>query len=341
MTREHDVPGETPVTSDEQIGQLLRLAGPRPMPDPILMTQARMAAHAEWTRVVARRGWGRSWWTLTGAALVASSLLVGTWSLLRPTSPSTPRLEIATVQAITGSLLLESPGEGRGVGQRGGSLRAGDRIETPQGSGVGLSLAGGIDVRLNERTIAILDTANRMTLVSGMVYVDAGLVRHPSGFHINTSMGTVRHVGTQFEVRLVDAALRVRVREGSIALEAPGARWTSRAGEALLLSPGRPPERSQIAISGPDWRWLSDLARPFQIEGASVIAFLDWVAREQGWRWQLEQPAMRRRVERIVLHGTIEGLTPEEALAAVLPTCGLTFRQEGDRILIGELSGSR
>jgi hypothetical protein len=150
------------------------------------------------------------------------------------------------------------------------------------------------------------------------VYVDAGTVRHPSAFQIDTPLGTVTHLETQFEVHLLDSALRIRVREGSIALDAARARWTSQEGEALLLVPGRPPERSPIAISGAEWGWLSDLAPPFRLEGASVIGFLDWVSREQGWRWQFEQPAMRSRVERIVLHGTIDGLTPEEAFAAVL-----------------------
>jgi hypothetical protein len=65
---------------------------------------------------------------------------------------------------VTGSLLVEGGGEAqRAVGQRGATLRAGDRIETPRGSRVDLSVAGGIDVRLNERSVAVLDTANRMT----------------------------------------------------------------------------------------------------------------------------------------------------------------------------------
>ncbi len=331
------------MTSDEQIGQLLKLAGPRPMPDPVLMAQARMAARAEWSRVLARRSPVRSWWALTGMALVASTLLVAAWSWLRPPLPSPPpRVELATIQTLTGLLLIDGVGDERqAVSQRGTTLRAGDGIETPPGSRVGLSVAGGIDVRLHERSVAVLDTANRMTLTRGTVYVDAGLVRHPSGFQIDTPLGTVRHVGTQFEVHLLDAVLRVRVREGSIALDAASARWTSQAGEALLLVPGRAPERSSIATSGPEWRWISDLARPFQLEGASVIAFLDWVSREQGWRWQFEQPAMRDRVEQIVLHGTIDGLTPEEALAAVLPTCGLTYRQDGARLIVGVLSTGR
>jgi hypothetical protein len=35
-----------------------------------------------------------------------------------------------------------------------------------------------------------------------------------------------------------------------------------------------------------------------------------------------------------VVHGSVEGLTVEEALATVLPSCGLRHRVEGDRILL-------
>jgi hypothetical protein len=36
----------------------------------------------------------------------------------------------------------------------------------------------------------------------------------------------------------------------------------------------------------------------------------------------------------VILHGSVEGMTPEEALAAVLPTCGLEFEIDGDSLII-------
>jgi hypothetical protein len=39
--------------------------------------------------------------------------------------------------------------------------------------------------------------------------------------------------------------------------------------------------------------------------------------------------------------GKLAVRTPEEALAAVLPTCGLSFRQDGTRLIIGMQSTSR
>ena len=76
------------------------------------------------------------------------------------------------------------------------------------------------------------------------------------------------------------------------------------------------------------------MAAPFALEGATVPAFLNWVSREQGWRWEYASPAARRLAERAVLHGSIDGLTPEDALLAVLPASGLTASRQGDRLIV-------
>ena len=145
----------------------------------------------------------------------------------------------------------------------------------------------------------------------------------------------VSHVGTQFELRLQPDSLNVRVREGEVRrVDGGSTRQTSRAGEALLISRDRPDVRSRIATSGPEWDWVTTVAQPFTLEGATVSAFLEWVSREQGWRWEYADAATKRRAERAVLHGSIEGLTPEEALAAVLPASGLTSRRDGDRLIV-------
>jgi hypothetical protein len=94
------------------------------------------------------------------------------------------------------------------------------------------------------------------------------------------------------------------------------------------------PSREQIATSGSEWRWVHELSGPFILEGATVQAFLDWFGGEQGWQWEIADATLRARADRVVLHGSIEGLTPEEALSAVLPAAGLTHRREGTRLVI-------
>jgi hypothetical protein len=333
VTNAHDS-RRPPANGPDRIGQLVTLGGRRPVPDPAQMSRARAAAHHEWSRVVDRRTRRLSFWSLAGAAIAAGVLGVAGWSLRHAPAP-VPGPEIATLRTVTGSVLIASAGESsRAVSGAGMRIRAGDRLETIDGSRAAFEMPGGLSVRLDRDTTARLDSASRLILERGAVYIDARPGASDSVLNVDTSFGSVRHTGTQFEVRVDESALRVRVREGSVAVEAGGQRWASRAGEGLILARSRPPERHAIAVSGPEWSWVSELAQPFRLEGATAPAFLAWVSREQGWRWEYDNPSLRTRVERIVLHGSIEGLTPEEALAAVLPTCGLTSPREGERLTV-------
>ena len=97
-----------------------------------------------------------------------------------------------------------------------------------------------------------------------------------------------------------------------------GTKWKSGAGGPCGLTADLDPERDQIATYGPEWSWVAELPRPFTLEGSTLRAFLDWVSREQGWRWQYQDQSMRARFDTIVQRGSIEGLTAKEALDIVL-----------------------
>jgi hypothetical protein len=64
-------------------------------------------------------------------------------------------------------------------------------------------------------------------------------------------------------------------------------------------------------------------------------------SREQGLRWEYSDSSIKPRAERIVLHGSVDGLTPEETLDAVLPTCGLTTRRDADRLIVSLVAAER
>ncbi|MGH9161041.1 MAG: FecR family protein [Vicinamibacteraceae bacterium] len=333
--------GEPAAPAADRIAQLLKLAGRRPMPDPHDMRTARAAAHTEWLQLLQRRRRRASLLALA-ASLLAVSLLGTAASLwLRPQMAPAPGAEIGTLKTMRGAVAITGVGRQRTmVSESGTAIRAGDRIETPAGSRAAFTLSDAVSVRLDERTMAVLDAADHLTLDRGAVYIDSGPGPPDATLHVETPLGLVQHVGTQFEVRLQSSTLGVRVREGSIVVQDQDESWTSQAGEALLFRPGRPPERQAIATSGPGWSWVAELAEPFHLEGATVPAFLEWVSREQGWRWEYESASLQERVDRIVLHGSIEGLTPAEALEAVLPTCGLAFRREGDRLIVRAAAGA-
>jgi ferric-dicitrate binding protein FerR (iron transport regulator) len=317
---------------DIRIAQLLKLAGRRPMPEAAQMARARAAARAEWISVTNARRW-RAWRLTLAAAAAALTVSLGAWLLIQRPAAPVAGVEVAMVERLVGAAAaIDEAGVRRGL-DPGAALRAGDRIEVGDRDSAALALPDGLSLRLDSRTIATLEPG-AVRLAAGAIYIDSGSNRAAAPVVVRTSLGTVRHVGTQFEVRLQKDSLRVNVREGTVVLEQGNDRWIAHAGSALLAAPGRPPERSTAPASGPGWEWVAALARPFQLEGATLAAFLDWAAREEGLRWAFADEALARRVGGTVLHGSIDGLTPQEALAAVLPTCGLTSHRDGERLIV-------
>lgn len=321
------------MSSDQQIGELLKLAGRREMPDTAQMSRAKAAARAEWMRVVEKQRRPFLMWALGSAAIVAVALLAAARFRSGDAPRMVPPVEIATLETVVGDVrVMRSDGSVSTVIQRGARLLTGDRIETPPGARAAFSLQG-TAVKLDSGSTVLLKNGE-LTLEAGALFVDAGAHVRGERIDVSTSLGVVRHLGTQFEVRLNDGELRVSVREGTVALESAGGRWISNEGEALHVVPGRTIERRSIPTDGGEWSWVNDLAPAFVLEGSTLGAFLDWAARHHGLRWRYADPAMRDRVERIVLHGSIEDLSAEEALDAVLRTCGLTYRRDEKRVIV-------
>ena len=82
-------------------------------------------------------------------------------------------------------------------------------------------------------------------------------------------------------------------------------------------------ERRRLPRWDPSWLWVLGAAPPLEIDGQTLGVFLDWLERETGWTIEIE--STRRGLRDIRLSGSIEGLRPDQAPAAVLPTCGLTY----------------
>jgi ferric-dicitrate binding protein FerR (iron transport regulator) len=159
-----------------------------------------------------------------------------------------------------------------------------------------------------------------------------------------TPLGTVRHLGTQFEVRLLDphppaaradGALRVTVREGMVEVRRDERSYQAAAGAVLTLRAGGAVERDVAQPQGAPWEWTQRAAPPLPIEGTTLATFLAWVSRETGLPWRYADGALEESTHATLLHGSIEGLTPEEALAVVLPGCGMRHRRS-DRALLLE-----
>jgi hypothetical protein len=327
--------------NDRGLSELLKLAGRRAVPDEHHQARARAAAQAEWKRLARRRRWSRALWAPPIAAAVVTAVLAPAWFSSHPAQSAGPAealakadIEVATLQMVTGAITVTPRNaEATRPTRPGERLRTGDRVETAGDGRAMFVLTGGTIVKVDRNTQVSLDRGV-LTLERGRLYVDADPKANDRDVVVQTTLATVRHLGTQFEVRFDGRAVVVRVREGEVAMDTGGTKWPPlSAGWAMGLTADLRLERDQIATYGPEWSWMAELPRPFILEGSTLRAFLDWVSREQGWRWQYEDQSIGALLD-IVQRGPIEGLTAKQALGMVLDANGLSFRETEGRLVI-------
>ena len=324
---------------EEMLERLMAEAGPRPALNAEHLATIREATRQAWQAETAQaqRLTGRSHRRtfLALAASLGAALLLTWWLVLRPDPiPVT----VAKVERVTGKVIVDSAGgsEAAAVGRQ---LSAGSEVQTAAGSALIIRLEGGAEVRFDGGAQARLAAANEIELRRGSLYVDTGQIDTGAGhtsIEIRTSFGTARDIGTKFSVGVAGGVMTVRVREGVVEVEQGTMRRTASAGSEVVVS-DRGVEQRAIAPWGEEWSWVMPLAEPFEIEGRSLRQLLDWSAAETGWTLRFEDPILEQKASTIILHGTIDGLPPDEAPFAVLAGAGLSGELEEGELVIREV----
>ena len=314
---------ETPMdtTDEREVAALLRSVGARPTASAQAMAGVRAAVAAEWRTAVAARQRRRQYVGWAAAAGIAVAAF-GVW-LAGPMLQSEPQV-VASLARVVGSV-EHNRGDGRWTPVTAlTSLEPGTRLRTAADGRAAVQLGNGIELRLDARTHLALNDAGRATLSTGAVYVDSGQLRGGSGaeFDLETPAGTITHLGTQYQARIEDGRVLVGVREGRVRLSGKSADVVGNAGEQLVVADGQV-TRSALASTAAAWNWVAQVTPPYVIEGQSVEAFLVWAARQTGRTVVYTSPEVARQARSVTLSGTVEGLTPDEAVAAVLSTTSL------------------
>jgi ferric-dicitrate binding protein FerR (iron transport regulator) len=295
------------------------------------MHEVEAAVRAEWQQVVQARRRQRRTRTWAAAAAVAALAVGVTIAVQIADVRAQP---IATLQRSDGEIFIAADGDHWNRLRAGQRIRVGDfvRSEAP----AALRLESGDALRIDRGTALQAMAADRLALNAGAVYIDSPPGRGADALVIDTHAGSVRHVGTQYQVRTRPDGIELSVREGQVLVEHAASSSTAAAGERLNISTQGSVQRSAISASDAQWQWASDIAPPFDIENQPLAMFLAWVARETGRTLVYESPLVRTTATTVTLHGSIEGLAPEAALAAVLTTTSLQRKESGaESIAIG------
>lgn len=321
---------------DDRTARLLRMAGPRAEVPADRAARVRDAVHMHWQAANSRRT-GRRRVAAAGAVFAAAAVLMLGVRLGIPRGDvaATPGDVLARVDAVDGLArrLAEAAGSNSGPVTLGpnDALRAGDWMETGVAARASLRLADGTSVRLDTATRIRMLSRTIIELSSGGLYVDTG--RDSVGLQIRTRHGTAHDIGTQFEVRVTDAALRLRVRTGLVEVRSGDRSIPARSGTEVTLTPAGA-ETRVVSVHGPEWDWTADVGATFEIEGKPLAAFLDHLCREHGWTLRYADAALARDASSIILHGSVDGLRPQEALSVALTTSGLAHRFSDGELFI-------
>lgn len=336
--------GKSTDRDDETMQRLLRLAGPRaPVPEDI---EARVYAsvHREWqaasqppdgARVYqhVRREWRKDAtrrryrrWVLPVA--LAASLVLALTMVLQPPPSAPGQAVIGTVaKAVAGSAGMSLPAPGQPV-------RAGDVLATGPGQGLSIVINNTESLRLGENTTLAVLANDAFRLDAGRVYADTGdYMYRDRGLIIDTPMGSVTDVGTQFAVQFGAERLDVAVREGRVDVSRGSEEFVAVAGERLRLEQDDATVEA-IEAHGPLWDWTAALAPVFEIENKSLLDFLRWAARETGRELVFEDNELRMSAMRTDLHGSVADFEPLEAVESVLATTRFRYRILADSIII-------
>jgi len=330
---------------DADLAALLRAVGPRLQPPADVAAEVRAAVATEWratvaarqqTRPPARRRFAQPWMAMA-ASVAAIAIAVGI-ALPRWNGASNP---VATVARVSGAAEIRHSAAGAWQPLAAAStIDASDEIRTQASGRVALRRPDGLEVRLDAATQLAFNGTERASLATGSVYVDAGAPGSGGdAFVVGTPYGDVRHLGTQYVASIKDEMLQVAVREGSIAIDKGRMPAVARAGESLTIARDGAVSRSQLAVYGEPWRWAESVAPEFAIEGRSLDEFLTWAGRETGRKIVYTSADAAREAETTQLKGSVAGLAPEAAVAAVFASePGLRQQIAGGQIRVERAS---
>ena len=308
----------TEETPTDDLAQVIRRAGRRPAPDPDVQAAVRAAVEREWAGQVSRRG-RRNTMMLRIAAAVAAVAVGLSWYALRPGTATGP-VAVGTFVAARGTVHI-APVADRDLVVAGSRLNAGSSIETGS-SGYALLTVASVAMRVGPGSLIDLERTGHVKLVRGRIYADSGSPSAPpEALVVDTAFGRVTHLGTQFQVRVDATAMSVAVRDGKVLVSrAGGQAITIARGQGLRVSNDGEISRVSVAPYGANWAWVSEFSPNFPIDGRPLSAFLSWYSRETGLKLVLRNPVTQADLDRTILSGSIIGLSPAQALAAVMAT---------------------
>ncbi|MHB1869840.1 MAG: FecR family protein [Steroidobacteraceae bacterium] len=315
----------------DEIGRLIAAAGPRPEPATQIEASVRSAVERAWQDSVAQRNARRRVRWLALAASLAAITGGALWFALREQARTVPA--DATLLAVRGNVTV-TVAHDRALIAAGSRLPFGTTVRTARNGFVLMTVADE-SMRVGPGSSMRIGSGGHVRLTDGRIYVETSDSRESAPpLIVETPFGRVSHLGTQFQVVVDRQGMAVSVRSGHVRVkDASGQAQRLSAGQGVDVQRGGGVQRLSVSPYGPEWAWANSLVPDLPIDGRPLSDFLSWYAREMGVKLVLLGPGTATAVKHTVLSGSVAGMTPDQALDAVMAST----RFEYDKKIPGEL----
>ncbi len=312
--------------ADDTVSTLMNLAGPRSAIPSAIERRVHDNVRQHWQSKTRSSSMPR--WAVP-AALAATILVVFAFNMQ---NTGVQLQQIGTIANVYGD--TQATSDSFAIGR---ALYAGETLETGAETGVSISLAENVSLRIDTNSSLQFDAADEITLFSGQVYADSGeRIYRDRRLTINTEFGTATDIGTQFSVMVSDSSLTVAVREGRVDVMQGQATLVANAGDKLLVQDGSEVIVESVTPYDKSWQWATTLAPEYSSTSQSLLDFLKWAARETGRTLVFSSDDVRMAAMRSEWFGSIRGFTPDEALASILATTQFDYRVDEKSITIDQ-----
>ncbi len=301
----------------DAVATLLSHAEPRPVPPSHVEEEIRSSVHAEWQSIVQQRKRG----ALRRQLAIAASLLVAVSAgLFLLNQPPTVGVTVANVDKQIGNVTLSTDDSENRQLSGASTFSTGDVVETRRNAALGLSWHRGGSLRLDADTRLEFVDEQTVYLHSGRVYFDSEDEVAPFDFVVQTSHGSLTHVGTRYMAAADNEELIVTVREGRVRIDGRGRDTTAGTGKRVEIRGSGSPVALNASGYGDAWVWVEAVSPSISKENRSVHDFLSWVTRETGYQLIYDDRAVEALASTTVLSGRVQADPRTELRLTMLTT---------------------
>jgi hypothetical protein len=297
------------------IDDLLETHGKRIQPDDLMKRRAMKNVKAHWQANLERQQTQKSIFHNHLLRVAATVLLfVGAGVFLKYSEFNNTTGIFTTEQFVQGEILYSTDGNSWYKSKQ-KYIEQGVWLKTSKDSFTNITLFDNSQLRINQNTIVEFVNLKEVRIVSGEIYHDADNASKTNPLKVNTSLGSIQHIGTRYLVNKTESDLKISVRNGLVKVSKDDMTKQIASGKQLSMDSNGIQNEKDITAYDILWNWTQNAGIPFQVKDKSLNDFIVWFAHENGYK--IDWNTLQNKTKRVQLTGNISNLTQSQQIKAI------------------------